>query len=64
MTRLLWIITIGWVDAFQPRFFAMDGAWLSLAAGEMLSIAMSLYYFVKYRTVWQTPHAAAVSGHG
>ena len=42
----------------------MDGVWLSLAAGEMLSIAMSLYYFVKYRAVWQTPRAAAVSGHG
>ena len=31
----------------------MDGVWLSLTAGEMLSIAMTIFYFIKYRTMWQ-----------
>ena len=42
-----------------PHFFEMDGVWMSLAAGEILSITMSIYYFVKYRTVWRGPKAAA-----
>ncbi len=42
-----------------PRFFEMDGVWMSLAAGEILSITMSIYYFVKYRAVWREPKAAA-----
>ena len=36
-----------------PQIFDMDGVWLSLAAGEILSIAMSIFYFVKYRNMWQ-----------
>lgn len=44
-----------------PRFFEMDGVWMALAAGEILSIAMSIYYFIKYRAMWQTPKAAAAS---
>ena len=42
-----------------PRFFEMDGVWMSLAVGEILSLAMSIYYFIKYRAVWQAPQAAA-----
>lgn len=42
-----------------PRFFEMDGVWMSLAAGEILSIAMSIFYFIKYRTMWQSPKSAA-----
>lgn len=38
---------------FLPRLFGMDGVWLSLAAGEVLSI----YYFGKYRTMWRRPGA-------
>lgn len=42
-----------------PRFFEMDGVWMALAAGEILSVAMSIFYFIKYRAMWQTPKAAA-----
>lgn len=42
-----------------PRFFEMDGVWMALAAGEIPSIAMSIYYFIKYRAMWQTPKASA-----
>lgn len=36
-----------------PLFFGMDGVWLSLTAGEVLSISMSIFYFLKFRTMWQ-----------
>ena len=36
-----------------PRIFGMDGVWLSLATGEVLSLAMSIYFFVKYRNMWR-----------
>lgn len=35
-----------------PQIFEMDGVWLSITVGELLSIGMSIYYFVKYRNVW------------
>lgn len=35
-----------------PQVFGMDGVWLSITIGELLSIGMSIYYFVKYRSVW------------
>lgn len=41
-----------------PRFFEMDGVWMALAAGEILSVAMSIFYFIKYRGMWQAPKAA------
>ena len=37
---------------FQP-VFEMDGMWLSISAGELLSLAMSIYYFVKFRNMWR-----------
>lgn len=36
-----------------PQLLGLDGVWLSLSAGEVLSVAMSIYYFIKYRSVWQ-----------
>lgn len=36
-----------------PRLWGMDGVWLSLAAGEILSVTMSLYYFHRFRPLWQ-----------
>ena len=36
-----------------PQIFEMDGVWLSISAGEMLSLAMSIYYFVKLRDMWR-----------
>ena len=36
-----------------PQIFEMDGVWLSILAGEMLSLAMSIYYFVRFRYMWQ-----------
>ena len=35
-----------------PYFFAIDGVWLSLSVGEMLSLIMTIYYFVKFKSVW------------
>ena len=41
-----------------PRFLEMDGVWLSITVGEVLSLAMSIFYFVKFRSVWQKPQQA------
>ena len=38
-----------------PRFLEMDGVWLSITVGETLSLAMSVYYFVKFRDMWKAP---------
>ena len=38
-----------------PRLFGMDGVWMSITAGEVLSILMSIYYFIRFHSVWQTP---------
>ena len=35
-----------------PQIFEMDGVWLSISAGEMLSLAMSIYFFIRFRDVW------------
>ena len=35
-----------------PALLGMDGVWMSITAGEVLSIIMSIYYFRKYRKVW------------
>lgn len=35
-----------------PRLLGVDGVWLSLSAGEMLSLGMGIYYFRKFRRVW------------
>ncbi len=37
-----------------PRIFQMDGVWMSLTVGEMLSVFMSIFYFVKYRNEWKS----------
>lgn len=38
-----------------PHFLDMDGVWLSITVGELLSLAMSIYYFVKFGDVWKAP---------
>ena len=35
-----------------PRIFDIDGVWFSLNAGEMLSLIMSIYYFIKFKNMW------------
>ncbi len=35
-----------------PRLLGVDGVWLSLSAGEMLSLGMGIYFFRKFRRVW------------
>ena len=35
-----------------PQIFEMDGVWLSISAGEMLSLAMSIYFFIRFWNVW------------
>lgn len=41
-----------------PKFFEMDGVWLSLMVGELLSLVMAIFYFIKYRDMWRAPSAA------
>ena len=38
-----------------PRLLDMDGVWLSITVGEVLSIAMAIFYFIKYRHIWRMP---------
>ena len=38
-----------------PLLFGMDGVWLSITVGEVLSFAMSIYYFVKFKDMWKAP---------
>lgn len=38
-----------------PRIFEMDGVWLSITVGEVLSLTMSIYYFAKFRDMWEMP---------
>lgn len=35
-----------------PRLLGVDGVWLSLTVGELMSLIMGVYYFRKYRGVW------------
>ena len=35
-----------------PNLLGMDGVWLSITTGEILSMIMSIYYFMKYRKIW------------
>lgn len=35
-----------------PGIFGMDGVWMSITGGEVLSILMSIFYFRKYRNMW------------
>ncbi len=39
-----------------PRLFGIDGVWLSMAAGEGMSLFMTLYYFHKYHKIWEPSH--------
>lgn len=35
-----------------PRFLGLDGVWLSMSAGEGMSLVMTIFYFLKYRKIW------------
>ena len=35
-----------------PSLFGMDGVWMSITVGEMLSLGMSVFYFVRFRERW------------
>lgn len=35
-----------------PNLLGMDGVWLSITTGEILSMIMSIYYFMKYKKIW------------
>lgn len=36
-----------------PRLLGINGVWLSMAAGEGLSLMMTVYYFHKFRGMWK-----------
>lgn len=36
-----------------PRLLGINGVWLSMAAGEGLSLIMTVYYFHKFRGMWK-----------
>lgn len=36
-----------------PRLLGINGVWLSMAAGEGLSLIMTVYYFRKFRGMWK-----------
>lgn len=36
-----------------PRILGMDGVWMSITIGEVLSILMVIYYFMKYKETWK-----------
>lgn len=36
-----------------PGLFGINGVWFSMAAGEGLSLIMTMYYFHKFRNVWR-----------
>ena len=38
-----------------PHIFEMEGVWLSITVGEVLSLVMSIYYFVKFRDMREMP---------
>lgn len=37
-----------------PNIFGIDGVWYSLAAGEFLSLIMTIYYFIKFKDIWKS----------
>lgn len=41
-----------------PKFFEMDGVWMALTVGELLSLVMAVFYFIRYRDMWRAPSAA------
>ncbi len=42
-----------------PKLLGLDGVWLSLNVGELMSLAMTVYYFVKFRAVWRSDNLSA-----
>ena len=56
---LLFALPTIFSSIFSSLYTTVDGVWMSLAAGEILSLTMSIYYFLKYRAMWQSPKSAA-----
>ena len=44
-----------------PRIFEMDGVWLSITVGEVLSLAMSIYYFIKFKDMWEDQKRSVIA---
>lgn len=42
-----------------PKLLGLDGVWLSLNVGELMSVVMTVYYFVKFRAVWRSDKPSA-----
>lgn len=40
-----------------PRIFGINGVWLSMSAGEAMSLMMAIYYFLKYKKIWTKERA-------
>ena len=38
-----------------PGIIGIDGVWMSVPAGEIMSIMMGIYYFIRYRDIWKKP---------
>ena len=38
-----------------PRIIGIDGVWMSVPAGEIMSIMLGIYYFIKYHDIWKNP---------
>ena len=45
-------LAVGIAGLILPNLLGMDGVWLSITTGEILSMIMSIYYFMKYRKIW------------
>ena len=37
-----------------PEILGINGVWLSMSAGEAMSLIMTIYYFLKYQTLWRS----------
>ncbi len=44
-----------------PRIFEMDGVWLSITVGEVLRLGMSIYYFIKFKDMWENQKRSVIA---
>lgn len=44
-----------------PRILDLDGVWLSMSVGEGLSLIMTIYYFIKYKSQWTVQPQTSVA---
>ena len=38
-----------------PNLLGIDGVWMSITTGEVMSLVMSIFFFIKYRNMWKAP---------